>query len=86
LTFGKTFDDRDQAKIWIIKNQFSRRNLSDPEEAAAIAEYDELKRRIEGEKKPSDSLKKGSRMPQCGEREDGWTQDKKEKILSVATV
>ena len=43
--------------------------------AIAIREYDELKRKLEGERKSSDTLKQGARLPQCSERE-GWTQEK----------
>jgi transcriptional regulator with XRE-family HTH domain len=42
-----------------------------------------MKRKLEGEKKPSDTLKKGSRLPQYGERE-GWTQEKTAEDLNIS--
>jgi len=69
-------------RVALIEN-IQRKNLSDPELAAAIKEYDEMMRKLKGEKKPSDTLKKGSRLPQYSERE-GWTQDKTAEELNIS--
>ena len=42
-----------------------------------------MKRKFEGEKKPSDTLKRGSRSPTLSERE-GWTQEKTAEELNIS--
>jgi len=59
-TVEKNFDDRDDAMVWIIKNQFGRRNLTDGWKLELKARYKDLLREI-GKKKLSDSGKKGGR-------------------------
>lgn len=54
------------------------------EVSTAIKEYDELKRKLEGESKPSDYLKQGSRLPQYSERDIGWSQDKTAQDLGIS--
>ena len=64
-------------RIALVEN-IMRKNLSDPEEASAIAEYDELKRKLEGEHIPG----KHRSSLHCGE--DGWTQDKTAADLGIS--
>jgi len=49
-TVEKNFDDRDDAMVWIIKNQFGRRNLTDGWKLELKARYKDLLREI-GKKK-----------------------------------
>ncbi len=73
---GELFDFR----VALIEN-IARKNLSDPEESAAIAEYDELKRKVEG-KKPRG--RRWDNSPQHSELETGWTQDKTAADLGIS--
>jgi len=53
----------------------------EPEEAAAIKEYDELKRRLEGSKPRG---RRWNNSPQCSELEDGWSQEQTAKDLGIS--
>ncbi len=68
-------------RVALVEN-IERRNLSDPEEAAAIKEYDEMKRRLEGEKKPGGD-RQSIRYTVANGR-DGWTQDKTASDLGIS--
>jgi hypothetical protein len=49
-TIGKTFDNRDQAKIWIICNQLSRRNLTPEDKTYLIGiQYKLEKKEVGGQ-------------------------------------
>jgi len=64
-------------KISIDEN-LRRKNLSDPEVAAAIKEYDELKRKLEGEKpRGNPNLSRRNKL-------DGWSQAQTAKDLSIS--
>ena len=58
-----------------------RKNLSDPELASAIKEYDELKRQLHGE-----STIKGHRtdLKPLPQHSEGWTQDKTADDLGIS--
>ena len=42
-----TFDDRDEVKAWIIKNQFGRRNLSEWQRFDLTKELEAIEKRLE---------------------------------------
>lgn len=64
-------------KIAIDEN-LKRKSLTDPENRAAMAAYDEMKRQLEGDKPRGNP-----NLLQCGELE-GWTQDKTAQDLNVS--
>ena len=47
-TTGKTFDNRDQAKIWIIANQLSRRNITPAQRTYLLGIQYNLEKKEEG--------------------------------------
>jgi hypothetical protein len=49
---SKTFDNRDQAKIWIINNQLSRRNLTPEQSSNLRGMRYELEKKQNGERGP----------------------------------
>lgn len=64
-------------RIALVENLI-RKNLSDPEEAAAIKEYDELKRKLEGEKpRGNPNLSQRNKL-------EGWTQAQTAKDLGIS--
>jgi len=71
-------------RVALIEN-IQRKNLSDPELAAAIKEYDEMMRRLKGSKPKGniETLKQFTDLPQCSKSE-GWTQEKTAKELNIS--
>jgi len=67
-------------RVALIEN-IQRKNLSDPELAAAIKEYDEMKRKLEGEPKPGYRTDIKGPLPQYSK---GWTQDKTASDLKIS--
>lgn len=61
-----------------LHENLKRKPLTDPEVAMAIKEYDELKRKLEGEQPRG----KHHSSPHCGD--DGWTQDKTATDLGIS--
>lgn len=47
-TTGKTFDNRDQAKIWVIANQLSRRNITPAQRTYLLGIQYKLEKKEEG--------------------------------------
>jgi len=70
----------DQLKAFriAIDENLKRKSLTDPENRAVIAGYDELKRKLEGE---ADRYSHPKAIPQCG---IGWTQAKTAEDLGVS--
>lgn len=63
----KNFDNREQAKIWILNNQLGRRNLNDAQRIEVVdrlfglkEEQEAKKRMLSGKKDPSPNQGKGS--------------------------
>lgn len=56
-----------------LTENIQRKNLSEPEQAVAIKEYDDMGRKLEGEPKPGYRTDLKGPLPTVGE---GWTQDK----------
>jgi len=71
-------------RVALIEN-IQRKNLSDPELAAAIKEYDEMMRRLKGSKPKGniETLKQFTDLPQCNKSE-GWTQEQTAKNLNIS--
>jgi len=67
-------------RVSLIEN-LQRKNLSDPEIALAIKEYDEMKRKIEGEPKPGYRTDLKGPLPHGSE---GWTQEKTAEDLNIS--
>jgi len=70
----------DQLKAFRISidENLKRKNLTDPEVAVAIKEYDELKRKLEG----SQPIGKHLSLSQCNN--DGWSQTKTASDLGIS--
>ena len=70
----------DQLKAFriAINENLKRKNLTDPEVATAIKEYDEMKRKLEGSKSAGNP-----NLLQCGKLE-GWTQDRTAQELGIS--
>lgn len=72
-------DDLKAFAIALAEN-IHRKDLTDPEIAAAIKEYDELKRKLEGERKPGGA----EGVYSTGINGQGWTQTKTAKDLGIS--
>lgn len=84
-TVDMQFDSRYEAKEWIIKNQFGRRNLNPYQRAELVLQLEELYKEQAKENQLS-SLKKGSDnpvVPNWAQREKGRTDEKLAKIAGV---
>ena len=70
----------DQLKAFriAIDENLKRKPLTDPEVAACIKEYDELKRQLEGSKPAGNP-----NLPHCSKL-DGWTQEKTAQDLGIS--
>ena len=64
--------------IIYLKTFIDRKNLSEPELAVALKEYDEMKRRLEGEQP------RGKHRSLLNVSDDGWTQDKTASDLNIS--
>lgn len=70
--------DRLKAFKVAIDENLKRKNLTDPEVATAIKEYDELKRELEGSKSPGNP-----NLLHCNKLQ-GWTQEQTAKDLGIS--
>jgi len=64
-----------------LDENLKRKDLTDPEVAAAIKEYDTLKRQIEGEKKPGGDRQS---INYTVINDKGWTQERTAKELGIS--
>jgi len=69
-----------------LHENIKRKNLTDLETAMAVAEYDELKRRLEGERGRGNigSLKQFTDLLHCGKSDEGWTEKRTAKDLGIS--
>jgi N6-adenosine-specific RNA methylase IME4 len=74
-TVEKNFDNREDAKIWILENQLGRRNLNDAQHIDVVdklfgltEKQDAKQRMLIGKKDPSENLRKGRATDRLGSK------------------
>ena len=77
----KNFDNRDDAKIWILENQLGRRNLNDAQRIDVVDKLFGLKERQEAKKRQGTRTDIRANLPECSK---GRVRDKLGKKAKVS--